>query len=153
MAFYKKVKAKINGKWYPRSITVGKPVTTTELGQRISDKCTVNQADVDAVLTALGGVLGEFMKEGHTVKLNGVGTFYYTSNASGNGVADEKDVTASQITDVRVRFIPEKHTSSSGKIISRGLVHSSISWDEWGKESSGEKEEGGDGGDVIDPME
>ncbi|WP_455593050.1 HU family DNA-binding protein [Bacteroides sp.] len=153
MAFFKRTRMKTNGKWYPQSITVGKPVTTAEVAKTISAQCTVNPADVNAVLTALGGVLGDFMKHGLTVKLDGVGTFYYTANSRGNGVDNKEDVTATQITNVRVRFIPETHLSSSRKVTSRALVNDSISWDEWGKESSAEKEEGGDGGEVIDPME
>lgn len=154
MAFFKKVKAKIDGKWYPRSITVGKPVTTTEVARRISAGCTVNPADVSAVLTALGGVLGDFMTEGRTVKLDSVGTFYYTANASGNGVTTEKEVSATQITDVRIRFIPERHANSSRKTITRAFISGSISWDEWGKVPSAGKDDGGSdgGGDIIDPM-
>lgn len=150
MAFFKKVKAKINGKWYPRSVIVGKPVTTVQVAKRISAQCTVTPADTNAVLTALGGVLGDFMAEGRTVKLNGVGTFYYTANASGNGVTTEKEVSSTQITDVRIRFIPERRANSSHQIVSRALVSDDISWSEWGKESSGDKEEGG--GEVVDPM-
>lgn len=150
MAFYKKVKAKVDGKWYPRSITVGKPVSTAQVAKRISAECTVNPADVTAVLTALGGVLGDYMSEGRTVKLNGVGTFYYTANASGNGVAAEADVSATQIADVRIRFIPERFANSSHKTVSRAFVSNGISWNEWGKEPlQSEGEEGG--GDIVDP--
>lgn len=145
MGFFKKVKQKINGKWYPRSITVGKPVTTNEVARRISAESTVSPADTFAVLKALGGVLGDFMANGRTVKLEGMGTFYYTANAAGKGVATEKEVNASQITDVRVRFIPEKHANSSHQITTRSLVSNNIFWEEWGGKTSNE------GGDVEDP--
>lgn len=148
MAFFKKIQAKADGKWYPRSITVGKPVSTTKVAKRISAECTVTPADVNAVLTALGGVLGDYMSEGRTVKLDGVGTFYYTANASGNGVAAEEDVTASQITGVRIRFIPERFATSSHQTVSRAFVGDEISWEEWGKTPA---DAPSGGGEIIDP--
>lgn len=132
MAFFKKMKLKTNGKWYPQSVTVGKPVSTMELAQRISRQCTVNPADTYAVLVALGGALGEFMAEGRTVKLENMGTFYYTANAEGNGVETKEEVSAAQIKGVRVRFIPQKHLNQSSKVLSRSLVKENISWEEWG---------------------
>lgn len=132
MAFFKKMKLKTNGKWYPQSVTVGKPVSTMELAQRISRQCTVNPADTYAVLVALGGALGEFMAEGRTVKLENMGTFYYTANAEGNGVETKEEVSAAQIKGVRVRFIPQKHLNQSSKVLSRSLVKDDISWEEWG---------------------
>ena len=60
-----------------------------------------------AVLTALGGVMGDFMAQGRSVKLDGVGSFYFTAVTNKNGVATEKEVSANQISGVRVRFIPE----------------------------------------------
>ena len=107
MGFFKKVKQKINGMWYPQSITVGKPVTTDEVAKRLAIESTVSPADTFAVLKSLGSVLGSYMADGRTVKLDGVGTFYYTAVASGNGVDSPDKVTAKQITGVRVRFIPE----------------------------------------------
>lgn len=141
MAYYKKIKLKSNGKWYPRSLTVGKAVTTKEVGERISKRCTVNPADVNAVLTALGPVLGEFMAEGRSVKLDDLGTLYYTANAVGNGVDSEEEVSAAQIKGVRVRFVPQKYLNSSRKVKSRALVNERITWVEWGKSPSGSEEE------------
>lgn len=142
MAFYKKIKLKSNGKWYPRSITVGKPVTTMEISQRISKQCTVNPVDVNAVLTALGPVLSDFMAEGCSVRLDGVGTLYYTSNATGNGVDTPEEVSAAQIKGVRVRFIPEKHLNNRSEVKSRALVKKEIHWEEWGQISPAGKRTG-----------
>ena len=58
MGFFKKVKQKINGMWYPQSITVGKPVTTDEVAKRLAIESTVSPADTFAVLKSLGSVLG-----------------------------------------------------------------------------------------------
>lgn len=128
MAFFKKVKQKINGLWYPKSVTVGKPVTTDEIADRLSLISTVSRSDTYAVLKDLAGVLADYMSQGRTVKIDGLGTFYYTSNASGNGVADEKDVNASQITGVRVRFLPEARKSGSSRSMIRSLISDNIFW-------------------------
>lgn len=128
MAFYKKVKQKINGLWYPKSVTVGKPVSTDEIADRLSQISTVSRADTYAVLKDLAGVLADYMSQGRTVKMEGLGTFYYTLNASGKGVADEKDVTAALITGVRVRFIPEARKSGSSRSMVRSLISDNIFW-------------------------
>lgn len=145
MPFFKKKQLKINKKWYPVSVTVGKPVTTREISIEISKRCTATPSDSYAVLQALGDVLSLYMANGRTTKLDGLGTFYYTSNAMGNGVDSEDKVDASQITDVRVRFIPERTQNSSGKTTSRSMVTNAINWIEW----NGKDKE--NGGEVIDP--
>ena len=153
MGFFKKVKQKINGMWYPQSITVGKPVTTDEVAKRLAIESTVSPADTFAVLKSLGSVLGSYMADGRTVKLDGVGTFYYTAVASGNGVDSPDKVTAKQITGVRV-FIPETSRSSNNQVTTRSLVDSNIFWEEWGGKSTTPSEGGGGGeggGEAPDP--
>lgn len=148
MAFYKKTKKKINGLWYPQTITVGKPVRTDEVGKRLSAESTISPADTVAVLKALGGVLGEFMSQGRTVQLDGLGTFYYACIATGKGVDAAEKVTASQISGVRVRFILEAHKQSGSHQMTRALVSENTFWVEWGgKGSENSTEEGDDPGD------
>ncbi|WP_456088395.1 HU family DNA-binding protein [Parabacteroides sp.] len=146
MAFFKKVKKKVNGLWYPQSVTVGKPITTDEIADRLAKISTVSRADTYAVLKELGGVMADYMAQGRTVKLEGLGTYYYTANASKNGVDDPKKVDASLISDVRVRFIPEITRTASGRVASRSLVSDNIFWMELpdGVESSAPDEGGGD---------
>ncbi len=153
MAFFKKVQQKINKKWYPQSVTVGKPVTTDEVAKRLAEISTVSPADTYAVLKALGGVLGDYMANGRTIKLEGMGTFYYTAAANGQGVDTADDVTASQITGVRVRFIPETKRGSSNQVTTRTLVSDNIFWEEWGGTSSSSPGEGSDDGEQDeDPL-
>ena len=64
MAFYKKTKMKVNGKWYPKSVLVGSPISTEQVAKRLAAESTVSPADVRAVLTALGGVMGDYMAQG-----------------------------------------------------------------------------------------
>lgn len=52
---------------------------------------TVSRSDVYAVLMDLAGVLADYMAQGRSVKIDGLGTFYYTITAGGNGV-DSPDV-------------------------------------------------------------
>lgn len=140
MAFWKRIKMKINGLWYPKSVLVGPPVSTKQVAERLSRESTVSLADVYAVLMSLGGVLGDYMSQGRSVKLDGIGTFYFTATANKNGVAKEEDVSAKQINGVRVRFIPETNykqngSTPAGRRATRSLTDVSINWEEWkGKE-------------------
>ena len=138
MAFYKKVKMKVNGKLYPKSVLVGSAVTTEQLARRVAAESTVSPADVRAVLTALGGVMGDYMAQGRSVKLDGIGSFYFTAQAERNGVATEEEVTAALINGVRVRFIPETRyrgggtrAAGGGRRAVRGLSDMDIEWEEW----------------------
>lgn len=63
MIFWTRVKQAINNLWYPRSVTVGKPVETQELANRIARESTVSPADTHAVLRALPNIMAGFMKE------------------------------------------------------------------------------------------
>lgn len=128
MAFYKKFQLKSNGKWYPRSIVVGDAATTDEVAQRLADISTVSLGDTYNVLKNLSGVLKAFMKEGRSVKLDGVGTFYYTADATKQGVDTPEEVSAKQIVGVRVRFLPETSRTASGKVGTRALVDDDIQW-------------------------
>ena len=148
MAFFKKIQQKINKLWYPQSVTVGKPVTTNQVADRLAQISTVSRADTFAVLKDLGGVLGDYMAQGRTVKLEGVGTFYYTAVAAGKGVDAPEKVNATLISGVRVRFIPEASRSSSGQVTTRSLVSNHIFWEEW---AGVEKKPAGGGGEVEDP--
>ena len=136
MAFWKRIKMKINGLWYPKSVLVGTPVTTKQVAERLARESTVSLADVYAVLLSLGSVLGDYMSQGRSVKLDAIGSFYFTATANKNGVAKEEDVSAKQINGVRVRFIPETSykqngSTPAGRRATRNLTDVSIEWEEW----------------------
>ena len=155
MAFFKKNQQKINNLWYPHAITVGKPVDTDQVAARLSQLSTVTPGDSYAVMKNLGGVLGDYMAQGRTVKIDGVGTFYYTAATNKNGVESADTVSASQITGVRVRFIPEVRRNSSKKVTTRSMVDTNIFWEEWGGNSTngsagGSGNQGGSGGGNLD---
>ena len=115
---------------------VGTPVTTKQVAERLARESTVSLADVYAVLLSLGSVLGDYMSQGRSVKLDGIGSFYFTATANKNGVAKEEDVSAKQINGVRVRFIPETSykqngSTPAGRRATRNLTDVSIEWEEW----------------------
>ena len=141
MGFYKKTKMNVNGKWYAKSVLVMSPVSTEQVAKRIAAESTVSPADVRAVLTALGGVIGDYMSQGRSVKLDGVGSFYFTAVTSKNGVDKPEDVNATLIRGVRVRFIPETRYRGAGKgrVSTRGLSDVDIEWEEWKGEEKGKK--------------
>lgn len=130
MAYYRKIQKKANGKWYPQSVTIGKPVTTKEIAQRLADLSAISPGDCYSLLGNLGKVMGDFMNSGRTVKLDGVGTFYYTANASGQGVDTAAEVSAKQIVSTRVRFLQEVSRSVKSQVTSRTLVSSDVFWEE-----------------------
>ena len=152
MAFYKKRQQKTNGLWYPQSITVGKPASTDEVADRLSKISTVSRADTYAVLKDLGSVMGDIMASGRSVKLEGLGSFYYTANTSKQGVATPEEVSAKQITGARVRFIPETTRNSNNQVVTRSMVSTNLFWEEWGGSTtpSGGNEGGGTGEDEAD---
>ena len=131
MAFYKKIMYAINKKWYPRSILVGTPVSTEQVATRLATESTVAPADVLAVLRALSGVMGDYMAQGRSVKLDGIGTFYFTASAEGNGVATPEEVSVNQINGVKVRFTPEtsyRRTGTHGRVATRALTDVELEW-------------------------
>ena len=79
MIFWKRVQQAINNLWYPRSVTVGKPVETQELANRIARESTVSPADTHAVLRALPDIMADFMKESRAIHIEGLGWFRYTT--------------------------------------------------------------------------
>lgn len=143
MAFWKRVKMAINGKWYLKSVLTGDPITTEQIAKRISAESTVSPADVAAVLLSLPPVMADYMAQGKSVKLDGVGSFYFTAVTTKNGVDKEEDVSVDMIKSVRVRFIPETRYRGHGKgrTAKRGLSDVDIEWIEWKGEDPNEKED------------
>lgn len=145
MAFFKRVQKKVNNLWYPQSITWGKAVSTREVADELCILSTATRGDTYAIMENLGRVLSNYMGQGRTVKINGVGTFYYTATSCKKGVQTAEEVSASQINGVRVRFIPEVERDMSNKVTTRSMVDTKIAWEEWGKSAKGENS-GGNGG-------
>ena len=127
MAFFKPSKKKVNNKWYPQAVTIGRAIEMEEVAARIAEMSTASEADSKAVLTALGKVLGNLMNQGRPVHLEGLGYFYLSCLSSGNGKDTAKEVTADCITATRVRFIPERRVLADGTV-TRSLVGKDVFW-------------------------
>ena len=134
MAFFKRQQQPLNKKWYPRSVLLGKTVTTAQLSRRIAQESTAARADVEAVLYSLAGIMGEYMAQGRSVRLDGIGTFRFTAVSKGNGVDTPEEVSANQINGVKVSFVPEttfRRAGSRGKVATRALTDVDIEWIEY----------------------
>ena len=123
--FYKK--QKIGKKWYPRSFTAG-TYDTNDVAERLSEASTVSKGDTYAVLLGLGEVLGDMMKSGNSVKLDGLGTFYLVGNANGQGVDTPEEVGPEQFKKVTVAFIPEYSRAQNQRVTKRTIVPWKIEW-------------------------
>ena len=78
MSYYRKVYNQKFGVWYPSAVVMGQPVPVKKVAKRLSQMCTVTYADVMAVLGELPGVMADYMSQGKSVRLDGLGTFRYT---------------------------------------------------------------------------
>ena len=78
MAYFKRRQLSTNKKWYPEAVLIGKPVTTREIAQKIAALSSLSEGDVLSVLHLLAPVMGDSMNSGRSVKLDGMGTYYYT---------------------------------------------------------------------------
>ena len=126
MSFYKKAFNEKFGVYYPAAVTVGQPVPVKKVAKRLSQMCTVTYADVMAVLGELPGVMADYMAQGKSVRLDGLGTFRYTLKTK--GVADEADFDfQKQVEAVRVQFVPQREgAQTKGSVSTRSLVPTGI---------------------------
>ena len=146
MAFYKKMYNEKTGVYYPLAVTVGNPVETKKIAERLAAISTVSKADVAAVLAELPGVLADYMAQGKSVRLDGLGTFRYT--LSTEGVEQEADFDfQKQLKAVRVQFVPQREGAvTRGGTATRALVPSGIEWQEWLGKAEEESDDNTGGG-------
>lgn len=148
MAFYKKFQSKLNDLWYPKAITTGAPIATDKVADKLALLSTVTRGDTYAVIKNLGAVMADYMALGRTVKIEGIGTFYYTAATNKKGVATSAEVNAGQINGIRVRFIPEVKRNSGGQVTTRSMVDSVVDWTDIEKIANGNAS--GNGGNEGD---
>ena len=122
MSFYRKTYNKKFGVWYPSAVVMGQPVPVKKVAKRLSQMCTVTYADVMAVLGELPGVMADYMAQGKSVRLDGLGTFRYTLDSK--GVEQEADFDfQKQVRAVRVQFVPQREGAmTKGSTATRTLV-------------------------------
>ena len=149
MSFYKKAFNEKFGVYYPAAVTVGQPVPVKKVAKRLSQMCTVTYADVMAVLGELPGVMADYMAQGKSVRLDGLGTFRYTLKT--RGVADEADFDfQKQVEAIRVQFVPQREgAQTKGSVSTRSLVPTGIEWLPY--EAIEAEDGGGSGGGGSEP--
>ena len=65
------------------------------------------------------------------MRLDGIGSFYFTAATNKNGIATEKEVAAALINGVRVHFILETRFQGGGTRATGDLTDVDIKWEEW----------------------
>lgn len=152
MAFYKKQFNEKMGVYFPQAVTVGKPVDTKKIAERLSQISTVSKSDVMAVLGDLAGVLADYMAQGKSVRLDGLGTFRYTLETQ--GVEQEADFDfQKQLKAVRVQFTPQREGAvTKGGTATRSLVPSGIEWMPMDGAATSGTDTGEDGGEEEFPL-
>lgn len=100
--------------WRPTLVRTGKVVGTRELSKLMSAATTLTDVDIYAVILCLTRYMNVHLKEGHSVKLDGLGTFTLYGRSQGKGVIEKKDVRPSQFNNITCRFTPEYTISVDG---------------------------------------
>ena len=96
--------SKRKGYWYARAVSPD-VVGVKELSQRISERCTVTEPDILAVISALVFEMNQLLKGGNRVKLDGLGTFRVSIHSQ--GVEHAKDFNPQKdIYGAHVLFAP-----------------------------------------------
>lgn len=90
---------------YMEELTVG------DLAKDISDACTLNVTDVEAVLTSLVRKLPLYLKNGFKIQLGNFGRVKLSFSSKGYEKAE--DVDASSITSKRILFTPSSELKSA----------------------------------------
>ena len=89
-----------------------------EMSERIQSSCTVNKADVYAVLVALEDVVAEALQNGEIVRLGDLCTLQVS--LSGKGALSEEDYTTDLIKRAKINFRP-------GSVLANALASLSFS--------------------------
>lgn len=154
MAFYKKAYNKKTEVYYPRAITIGTAINTDQIADALADRSTVTKTDVKAVLTEMADVMSQYMAQGKSVKLEGLGSFRLGLNTK--GVKNEEDFDfQTQLQHVKVNFTPETIYPASTGAATRSMVSKNIEWIEYDKALTTPDGSGGgtpSGGGGEDPL-
>lgn len=80
--------SKRKGYWYARAVSPDL-VSVKDLALRISERCTVTEPDILAVISALVFEMNQVLKDGNRVKLDGLGTFRVGIHSQGVQKAED----------------------------------------------------------------
>lgn len=112
---------------FARALVKGKAVSTEKIADALCEMSTVTKGDVMGTLYNLPKVMFNFMSQGKSVRLVGLGIFKLAINGKGVASLDEVNL-ESQKEAIRVNFTPERTRNSNGTY-NRPLVDTdSIEW-------------------------
>lgn len=77
------------------------------IAKEITELSSVSPGDVHSVITNLMSSMRRHLLNSNSVKLNGFGTFTIIAHSNDHGVPTEEEVSASQISRLVIRFMPQ----------------------------------------------
>lgn len=99
------------------------PVRLEDVADEISRSCTVNRADIKAVLSALDDALIRYMVNGQSVRLGDLGSFH--PRISSHGAEEAQDFKTAMIKGIHVRYTPSakiKYLLRSPQVVYQRIV-------------------------------
>jgi len=138
--------------WHPTLAKAGVVVDTQKIAKKISQRTTAHPGDVHNIIRSLTEVMSEELLNGHSVRLDGLGTFTLYIRSRGNGVDSADKVNPSQINSLICKFTPEYHRPVFGgttRAMYEGVEFKHVNQ----RVSNTGTDEGGGGNDFIDPTE
>jgi predicted histone-like DNA-binding protein len=101
-------------KYYASTKSAGE-VTLETLSEAISEKCTLTETDVLAVLSALTGEMKSHLMNGKIVRFGSFGSFQLSLNST--GVETLAETSKHQVKSAKVRFRPGQKIQDGLKLI------------------------------------
>ena len=92
-------------KWYATLKTVNR-IDEKDVAKLVADETTLNRKEAEMALTQFEKILLRLLSESHSVQLGDWGSFHLTCNSLGSATKDE--VTANNIKNLNIRFVPGK---------------------------------------------
>lgn len=128
MPYWKKTFNKSKRVYYPSAILQGKPIESEVIARTLSKISTVSNADFQAVLADIAGVINMYMAMGRSVHLRGLGYFFFRIKSK--GVKNFHDFNFDeQYQGVKVQFIPDKEYLPEIRRYQRALADSAeLDW-------------------------
>lgn len=121
MAYKYRVRKKIDKskgqeqvKYYPVPVISGK-TSLRQLGDRISDRCSMTRSDVLGVVDALSYMIQQELHQGNSVDMEGIGTLSVSVSSPGFDSPDQ--CTPGKVTVKRVCFLADKEMKKSLRTI------------------------------------
>lgn len=156
--------------YYPSVVTRG-TLTTKELGDKIASKSALTRGDVRSVLDNMTEEINSALRDGKSVRLEGLGSLFLTVHSPGMGVETKEEVSVAQIQKAHVNFREETHRSAGAtrttlsdlisfemadalaeSLAKDGVIDGSeepAGDDTTGGDTTGGDTTGGDGGDLL----